>query len=120
MVHASLQLGVGSGLVLGVPIPAHMAAEAEPIQAAIEQSLADAARRGIAGREVGAPAALAGPLCSNARSGSRSGRLSQQLPPCVYSVVTSGARPKPAAAAAAAAQRASPLGEGQAGDTDPC
>lgn len=52
MVNASLKLGVGSGLVLGVPIPAHLAADAEPIQRAIDESLADAARQGVAGREV--------------------------------------------------------------------
>ena len=54
MIHASQQLGLGSGLVLAVPIPAEAAAEGEAVEGAIKQALAEAARKGVRGSEVSA------------------------------------------------------------------
>lgn len=54
MIHASQQLGLGSGLVLAVPIPAEAATEGKAIEDAIKQALAEAAQKGVHGSEVSA------------------------------------------------------------------
>lgn len=43
---------LGSGMVLGVPIPIEQAAAAAPTQAAIDHALADAQRLGILGSDI--------------------------------------------------------------------
>jgi pseudouridine-5'-phosphate glycosidase len=52
MVKAALDLRLGGGMVLAVPIPhAHEAAGRE-VEAAISEALEEAGRRGVAGAEV--------------------------------------------------------------------
>eukprot|EP00775_Hariotina_reticulata_P008089 gene8089-8282_t len=52
MIRASSELQLGTGLLLAVPIPEAAAAEGALIQQAIEESLAEADKRGICGAEV--------------------------------------------------------------------
>ncbi|MBI3369275.1 MAG: pseudouridine-5'-phosphate glycosidase [Burkholderiales bacterium] len=50
LMHAQWTLGLGAGIVIANPVPAEHAMPRERIDAAIEQALAEAARRGIAGK----------------------------------------------------------------------
>ena len=52
MIAASTQLGLGSGMVLAVPIPKEAAAEGEVVEKAIQQALDEADSRGVKGSEV--------------------------------------------------------------------
>ncbi len=52
MIDASQQLGLGSGFVVGVPIPLEAAAEGEIVERAITRALAEASSKGIQGNEV--------------------------------------------------------------------
>jgi hypothetical protein len=52
MVNAMLHLELGSGMVLGVPIPPQHAAEGQEVEAAIQQALHEADAKSIAGSEV--------------------------------------------------------------------
>jgi pseudouridine-5'-phosphate glycosidase len=49
---ASLNMNLGTGAVLAVPIPAEHAAEGEVIEAAIKQALREADEKGVAGSQV--------------------------------------------------------------------
>ncbi|KAK2080807.1 hypothetical protein QBZ16_000661 [Prototheca wickerhamii] len=49
---AQERLGLRSGLVLGVPIPAHLAAEGSEVEAATQQALAEAEEQGVHGAAV--------------------------------------------------------------------
>lgn len=53
MIDASQQLGMGSGFVVGVPIPAEAATEGEMVEQAITTSLEEAQSKNIKGNEVG-------------------------------------------------------------------
>ena len=57
MIDASQHLGLGSGLVVGVPIPAEAAAEGEVVERAIARALDEAASKGVQGNEVSGQAA---------------------------------------------------------------
>ena len=46
------RLGLGSGMLLAVPIPAAAAAEGEVVEAATRAALAEAEARGVKGNEV--------------------------------------------------------------------
>lgn len=50
--HALRRLGLGSGLLLAVPIPQEDAAEGQAVESAIETALAEAAQHGIGGNQV--------------------------------------------------------------------
>jgi hypothetical protein len=52
MIRASADLQLDGGMLVAVPIPAAAAAEGAAIEAAIQESLAEADTRGIAGAEV--------------------------------------------------------------------
>ncbi|KFM24856.1 Pseudouridine-5'-phosphate glycosidase [Auxenochlorella protothecoides] len=52
MVLAQERLGLTSGLILGVPIPEHLAAEGQEIEAATATALAEAEAQGIQGAEI--------------------------------------------------------------------
>ncbi len=47
------QLGLGSGMLVAVPIPAEHAAEGEEVEAAIRKALVEATEKGISGNKVG-------------------------------------------------------------------
>jgi pseudouridine-5'-phosphate glycosidase len=51
-IAAAQRLGLGSGLVLGVPIPEQHAAAGAEVEAAIAQALQEAEQRGVRGAEV--------------------------------------------------------------------
>ena len=51
-IHASQQLQLESGILVGVPIPLEAEAEAAQVQAAIERALVEVENGGIGGREV--------------------------------------------------------------------
>ena len=52
LLHAGAKLGLGSGTLVAVPIPAEAEADAGPVQAAIDQALAEVASEGVLGRDV--------------------------------------------------------------------
>lgn len=52
VIAASQRLGLGSGMLIGVPIPTETEAEASLVQGAIAQALGEADARGIGGRDV--------------------------------------------------------------------
>lgn len=52
MVKASLDLRLGGGMVLAVPIPPQHEAEGAVVEAAIHEALAEAGARGVKGAEV--------------------------------------------------------------------
>lgn len=52
LLHAGSTLGLESGTLVAVPIPAEAEAEAGPVQAAIDQALAEVAEKGVLGRDV--------------------------------------------------------------------
>ena len=52
LIEASFKLGLGSGMVLAVPIPREAAAEGEVVEAAIRIALEEADSKGIKGSEV--------------------------------------------------------------------
>jgi pseudouridine-5'-phosphate glycosidase len=49
---SSTELGLQSGILLAVPIPASEAASGGQLEAAIQTALAEADKKGIAGREI--------------------------------------------------------------------
>jgi pseudouridine-5'-phosphate glycosidase len=49
---SSTELGLQSGILLAVPIPASEAASGGQLEAAIQAALAEADKKGIAGREI--------------------------------------------------------------------
>jgi pseudouridine-5'-phosphate glycosidase len=52
MIVSSRKLGLGSGMVIAVPIPPHHAAEATRVENAIQQAIKESQLRGISGNEV--------------------------------------------------------------------
>lgn len=52
IVHASGRLGLASGAIVAVPVPAAEAAAAEPVERATRQALDEAREKGVEGREV--------------------------------------------------------------------
>jgi pseudouridine-5'-phosphate glycosidase len=52
MVKASLDLALGCGAVVAVPIPPEHEAAGREVEAAIREALAEADRRGVAGAQV--------------------------------------------------------------------
>ena len=52
LMMSSSELGLQSGILLAVPIPASQAASGSQLEAAIQTALAEAERKGIAGREI--------------------------------------------------------------------
>lgn len=52
MIAAGQDLGLGSGLVLGVPIPAEYAAAGAEVESATQQALREAEERGVQGAAV--------------------------------------------------------------------
>mmetsp|Transcript_19724 Transcript_19724/g.54231 ORF Transcript_19724/g.54231 Transcript_19724/m.54231 type:complete len:676 (-) Transcript_19724:122-2149(-) len=51
IIDAQVRLGLMSGLVVGNPVPAELAAEAVIVEKATEQAVAEAAAQGVAGRD---------------------------------------------------------------------
>ena len=52
LVHENLRLGIGSGVLLGVPIPEDQAADGDKIEEAIKIAVEEAKDKNISGREV--------------------------------------------------------------------
>ena len=52
LIDTSFKLGLGSGMVLAVPIPKEAAAEGEVVEAAIRIALQESDSKGIKGSEV--------------------------------------------------------------------
>ncbi|XP_024545178.1 uncharacterized protein LOC9644059 isoform X4 [Selaginella moellendorffii] len=52
IIEANTKLGLGSGILIGVPIPAEHAAAAKNVESAIQSALHEAESRGIAGNSV--------------------------------------------------------------------
>jgi pseudouridine-5'-phosphate glycosidase len=52
LLMSSTELGLQSGILLAVPIPSSEAASGGQLEAAIQTALAEADKKGIAGREI--------------------------------------------------------------------